>query len=259
VDSAGCVVGHSYYDSTVYEQFRGRNITSIAIGADNATVLVTLGNYGNATHVYKTTNGLDSVPAFTSVQGDLPAMPVYSGVFEMSNPNTVILGTDFGVFQTEDITAASPSWSAQNTGTGNVTVTNIKQQTNQGLYYYRPDNYGYLFLSTYGRGIFSDPTYKVILGTDPGTTIPAAENKLKVQPNPFNDQVMISYKISKASNVRVYAYDLSGRMVFSTTLGNQQAGEYNQRLSLGNLNTGTYIIKLDYGTGSSYGKAIKIN
>jgi len=86
-------------------------------------------------------------------------MPVYTGIFEMSNPNIVILGTDFGVFSTNDISAGSPAWTVQNTGTGNVPVTMIKQQTNPGLYYYRPGNYGDLYLASFGRGLFFDDTF----------------------------------------------------------------------------------------------------
>ncbi len=259
VDSAGCVIGHATFDTTLYHQFTNRYITSIAIGADNSTVLVTLGNYGNTNYVYKTTNGLDSIPTFAPVQGNLPAMPVYSGIFEMSNPNTVIVGTDFGVFSAEDITATSPVWSAQNTGTGNVPVTMITQQTNQGLYYYRPNNYGDLYLSSFGRGLFFDSSYSVILGTDPIYPKPAAQNMLKVQPNPFTNNVYISYKLVKTAPVQVMVYDLSGRIVYSTSFGTQQPGEYLKTLNLGFLTEGTYIIKLDYSSGSCFGKAIKIN
>jgi hypothetical protein len=258
-DSAGCVIGHAVYNDTIYPQFSNRFITSIAIAPDNQTVLVTLGNYGNSTYVYKTTDGLDATPVFTAVQGDLPAMPVYSGIFELSNPNTVILGTDFGVFSTADISATSPTWTVQNAGTGNVPVTMIKQQTNPGIYYYRPENYGDLYLSSFGRGLFRDDSYAVVLGTDPMPIQPAAENRLKVQPNPFTNDVSISYRIGKTAAVRAMVYDLSGRMVYSTSFGTQQAGGYLQTLHLGVLTSGTYIIKLDYGTGSSYGKALKVN
>ncbi len=257
-DSAGCVIGHASYNDTVYPQFQNRYITSIAIAPDNQTVLVTLGNYGNSTYVYKTTDGLNATPAFTPVQGDLPAMPVYTGTFEMSNPNTVILGTDFGVFSTNDISSGSPTWAVQNAGTGNVPVTMIKQQTNPGLYYYRPANYGDLYLASFGRGLFFDETFGVILGIDPINAKPAAENRLKVQPNPFTNNVTISYKIGKTAEVHAMVYDLSGRIIFSTSFGTQQPGEYTQALNLESLTSGTYIIKLMYGTGTSFGKALKV-
>jgi hypothetical protein len=171
----------------------------------------------------------------------------------------VVIGTDFGVFSTNDISGASPTWTFQNTATGNVPVTMIKQQTNQGLYYYRPNNYGDLYLASFGRGLFYDDTFGIVLGTDPIHPKPAAVNKLKVQPNPFTNEVYISYNIRKTAPVHAMVYDLSGRMIFSTSFGTQQPGEYIKVLKLESLSSGTYIIKLDYGTGSSFGKAMKVN
>jgi hypothetical protein len=258
VDSAGCLVGHATYDSTVYAQFKNRYITSIAIAPDNTTVLVTLGNYGNSNYVYRSANGLDATPTFAAVQGNLPTMPVYTGIFEMTNPGIALLGTDFGVFSTNDISAGSPTWNVQNTGTGNVPVTMIKQQTNPGVYYYRPTNYGDLYLSSFGRGLFFNDNFSVVLGTDPINTTATAVNKLKVQPNPFSGKVNITYKIGKTAPVNVIVYDLSGRMIYSASFGTQQPGEYSQAMNLESLPSGTYIIKLDYGSGSSFGKALKV-
>ncbi|MCX6248397.1 MAG: T9SS type A sorting domain-containing protein [Bacteroidetes bacterium] len=258
VDSAGCVIGHSVYDNTVYPQFANRYITSISLSPDNQTVLVTLGNYGNSNYVYRATDGLSATPTFASVQSSLPAMPVYSSILEMSNPNLAIIGTEFGAFSADDITVASPAWTPQNTGTGNVPVTMIKQQSNPCIYYYRPDNFGDLYLATYGRGMFQDESFKLILGTDPLPVQSVAANQLKVQPNPFTGNVSISYKIEKGAAVNAMVYDLSGRIVFTTSFGNQQPGEYIRSLNLESFPSGTYIIKLDYGTGSSYGKAMKV-
>jgi membrane protease subunit (stomatin/prohibitin family) len=71
--------------------------------------------------------------------------------------------------------------------------------------------------------------------------------------------VNITYKIGKTSPVNVRIYDLSGRMILSTSFGTQQPGEYSQAMNLESLPNGTYIIKLDYGSGSSFGKAMKVN
>jgi hypothetical protein len=220
---------------------------------------VTLGNYGNTDYIYKTTNGLDSIPTFVSAQGNLPAMPVYTGILEMSNPDIAILGTDFGVFSTSSISAGSPIWAEQNTGTGNVPVTKIIQQTNPGLYYYRPENFGDLYMASFGRGLFFDNSFGVVLGIDPINSRPAEVNKLKIQPNPFTNDVYISYKLGKTAPVNISVYDLSGRSVYSTSFGTQQTGVYLKTLNLGSLSNGTYIIKLDYGTGSLFGKAMKVN
>jgi len=260
VGSSGCVIHQSSFDTSLYPQFKNRYITSIAIApGNNNTVMVTLGNYGNSNYIYTTTDGLDSIPVFTAAQGNLPAMPVYSGIFEMSHPDLAIVGTDFGVFSTDVVTAGSPGWSSQYTGAGNVPVTMITQQTNPGLYYWRPTNYGDMYISSFGRGLFYDSSYSVILGVNPVNPKPVAQNRLKIQPNPFTGEVYLSYNLEKTTPVRVLVYDLSGRMIFSTSYGTQQPGQYLKTLNLGNLTEGTYIIKLDYGSGSLFGKAMKIN
>ena len=79
-------------DATAFE---GRAITSIAIDPENSdNIIVTLGNYGNADYVYYSTNGGES---FTSKQGNLPAMPVYSSIIEKTT-GKVILGTENGIY-----------------------------------------------------------------------------------------------------------------------------------------------------------------
>jgi hypothetical protein len=65
--------------------------------------------------------------------------------------------------------------------------------------------------------------------------------------------------LGKTAPVNISVYDLSGRSVYSTSFGTQQAGEYIKSLNLGSLSNGTYIIKLDYGAGSLFGKAMKVN
>ena len=258
VDTSTCVVLHAAYDSTIYPAFKNRYITSIAISPDDNSLVVTLGNYGNSEYVYKSSNAMDPVPTFQSVQSNLPAMPVYAGVFEMNDPNKVVIGTDFGVYTTNDISTATPVWADESTGTGNVPITAIKQQTNSGIWYYRPENYRDLYLSSYGRGLFWDKTFETILGTDPILPKPTAENTLKVQPNPFTEKVAISYKIGKATSVTAKVYDLMGRLIYSVNYGTQQSGSYLQTLNLGSIQSGTYIIVLDYGSGRSFGKAIKL-
>ncbi len=256
IDSATCVIKSSMIDSI--PGMLNRKITSISIANDNVTVLVTLNSYGKTNYVYLSVNGLDSIPTFVSVQGNLPTNPVHSSLFEMSDQNKALIGTDYGIYSTDNIKAGSVVWNADNTNIGNVTVMAIKQQTNPGVYYQRPLNYGCLYIATYGRGIFIDETYALPLGIDPANGNPVASKTLNVFPNPFEGQVTISYEISKTTNVNVVVYDLSGRQVSTFNLGSQSKGEYQKTLNLNALPTGTYLIQLNTSGGTSYGKAIKV-
>ena len=222
VSSSTCIVSTQKLANPL---FTGRYITSISIAPDNKTMLLTLGNYKNSDYVFLTTNGLDSLPVFHSVQGTLPAMPVHSSIFEMSNPERVILGTDFGVFTTDNISAGSPQWQFESTGIGNVPVIAVKQQTNPGTYYHSSNNYGIIYAATYGSGIYIDTTYYSV-GIDPGHGSAELANQLKIYPNPTSDKVNISYKLVNNSEVDVALYDMTGKVIFYASLGRRVVGNH---------------------------------
>lgn len=256
ITSSTCIVSTQKLDIPL---FSGRYITSVSIAPDNKTVLVTAGNYNNSNYIFLASNGLDSLPVFHSVQGALPAMPVLSSIFEMSNPEKVIIGTDFGVFTTDNISAATPQWEYESTGIGNVPVMEIKQQTNQGTYYHTMNNYGIIYSATYGSGIFTDTTFYAPVGIRPVTGSPLAANELKVYPNPTSSNVNISYKLENASMIDITVYDMTGRAVYYSSLGKRQAGNHTESVDLSSIPTGTFLIRLSYNNKIAYGKVMKVN
>ncbi len=253
VNSPTCIVATEVFDATSFPFLLNRYITSVTVAADNNNfVLVTLGNYGNNDYVFITENALDSLPTFRPVQGNLPAMPVYTSVMELSNHNRVILGTDFGVYTTDDVSAGSVNWSYSSNGLGDVPVTQIKQQA---INYYPIENYGALYLSSYGRGLFMDTTFYMPLGVAPSPVATAVPNALKVQPNPFRNYVDVTYNLGSAADVNVFVYDLTGRTVKFFNIGHKEKGEHITRIDLGSVPNGTYFIRIN----DAFGKVIKIN
>jgi hypothetical protein len=224
-------------------QFTGRFITSISINPnDNNEVMVTLGNYGNNNYVFITENALDSMPTFTSVQGNLPASPVYSGLFEMHGGGKAIIATDLGVFSTGDIYAGSPAWATDYAGLGMIPVTQLVQQTNN---YYVINNLGDIYGSSAGQGIYMDSTFYIPTGIDPGTHGEKTTASLSVSPNPVRGQATVSYKLNSTANVAIIVYDMNGKVVYTAFPGTQKEGEHTYKLSLGGLTTGAYIVKVN--------------
>jgi hypothetical protein len=256
ISSSTCIVSTQ---RLVNPLFSNRYVTSISIAPDNSTVLVTLGNYNNSEYVYLTTNGLDSLPIFHSVQGSLPAMPVLSSVMEMNDPNRVILGTDFGIFSTDNISASSPDWQYESAGIGNVPVVKLKQQTNEGTYYYHMNNYGIIYSATYGSGLFIDTTYFTPLGIKPVNGSPLTSNQLNIYPNPATQSINISYKLEKSSDINILVYDMTGKVVFTKSLGRKQVGNHTESIDLSSVSSGTFLVRLAYGNGNAFGKVIKVN
>ena len=64
------------------------------------------------------------------------------------------------------------------------------------------------------------------------------------QPNPFNDQTEITYKIPEAGNVVVNISSIHGEIVASYNQGNQEAGIYNILFDGSNLLDGVYVLDL---------------
>ncbi len=253
INSITCIVATESFDSTSYPFLKKRHVTSVDIARDdNNVVLITLGNYGNTDYVYLTENALDSLPTFRLVQGNLPDMPVYSCVMEMSNHKKAILGTEFGVYTTDDVTVTSPLWSPTNNGLGDVPVTMIKQQT---VNYYPVENFGTIYLSSYGRGLFMDTTYFIPLGINPSPVAPVTGNELFVQPNPFENIVTVTYNVEKPAEINAVVYDLMGKVVNTLSLGQQQRGEHSIKMDFSSLPRGTYIVRIN----NAYAKVVKVN
>lgn len=254
-DSIRADISSSYViiSTSMIKEFAGRYVTSIAVDPNNsARVIVTLGNYGNNEFIYLTTNSLDQNPAFTSIQGNLPKMPVYSSLFEMNTSN-VIIGTDFGVYSTTNLNG-NPSWVSENDGMGALPIFAIRQQTVT-----RPwtadlgsiTNTGAIYLASHGNGIFENRQF---VGFEP----PIVKGKspidfINVYPNPVSDQINFNLELTKPATAMINIYDLKGNIVKSQSIANLSKGSNNIAIDATELNTGTYFMQVI--TGYEYKKA----
>lgn len=88
----------------------GQAATGVYVDKRDANrVVVTYGNYGNSTYVYASTNALSNNPDFISIQGDLPAMPVYDAIINAADSSQIFLATEYGVWSTSLIYNNLPS------------------------------------------------------------------------------------------------------------------------------------------------------
>jgi hypothetical protein len=72
-------------------------------------------------------------------------------------------------------------------------------------------------------------------------------NDLKIYPNPFIDQLEISFSLVKPSTVKLCVCNLTGQRVIPSVEHYLQAGNIRQSLSLKHLAAGYYLIRLDAG------------
>jgi hypothetical protein len=127
----------------------GGSVSCIAVqtGNDNH-LLVTYSNYGTNS-IWETTNALAATPTWTSVEGNVPDMPVRWAIFNPNNSQQAVIATELGVWSTDFLNGTSTNWAPSNNGLANVRVTQLQMRTS--------DNF--LIASTHGRGLYSSDVF----------------------------------------------------------------------------------------------------
>ncbi|RKM84598.1 glycosyl hydrolase, partial [Flavobacteriaceae bacterium AU392] len=117
------------------------SISDIEFGDNSQTIMITISNYGVDSVFYTEDDGV----TWTSKEGNLPDIPVFTILQSPLNPDEAIVGTQFGVFRTENFLDASPNWQQSFNGMSNVPVRDLdlRPSTNEVL------------ATTFGRGMFT--------------------------------------------------------------------------------------------------------
>jgi hypothetical protein len=108
-------------------------------------ILVTYFNFG-VNSVYETTNGGTS---WTSVEGNLPDMPVRWALFNPLNAQQCLVATELGVWSTDLLNGAATNWGASNTGLANVRTDMMQWRSSDNL----------VIAATHARGLFSTDAF----------------------------------------------------------------------------------------------------
>lgn len=249
---------------TQIADFSGRAVTGIAVDPNNAdNIIVTLGNYGNSTYIYRTnfatTAPIDVGTAnFTAIQGPiapsalgyLPRMPIYDAVIDFNNDDLVVIGTEWGVWASSNaFTGGSTTveWYDESTnGMAHVPVHEVIQQT---LPNWMSANTQQYYLGTHGRGFYKSSTLVVITGVDDNKDLVDDKpvNNLNVYPNPVsgNNGVLAFNLIENSATTKIKIYSITGRLVDQVDLGKMDRGNHKVRFESSSLETGTYIISLE--------------
>ena len=118
------------------------NVSSIAIEEGNENhIVVTVSNF-NTTNVFESFNEGGS---WAAVDGNLPNMPVWYALFHPTDPDKLFIGTEAGVWVTEDLDGGNTQWTPVMNGVPFTRVTQL---------YTRPSDH-LILASTYGRGLFT--------------------------------------------------------------------------------------------------------
>jgi hypothetical protein len=143
----------------------GRYVSGLAFHPTNANILyVTFSSFDDPAflplgHVFKTTNALAASPAFFNVSPPVN-IPFNAIVIDPSNPNTLYVGTDIGIWKSAD---AAVSWTHMGPESGMPNVAVFDLEISQGA--------ARLLAFTHGRGAFALLSPPVVTsGTRVGTS-----------------------------------------------------------------------------------------
>ncbi len=231
--------------------------SSIHADETNANhVLVTYSNYG-VQSIWESNNALSDAPEWISVEGDLPDIPVYSAVTHPDHPNVCYIGTELGVFYTNNLNGDLTQW---------IPCTSFPVVRTDMLKLRNSDNT--LVAGTHGRGLWqskmdnagiandilwiergpvnvggrtrtividpNDPTGKTVWAgsiagglwkTSDIDAVPVANNltetaSVKIYPNPSNGNFTIDLYIEGTENVKIELIDMQGKIM--QTIANAQ-------------------------------------
>lgn len=217
----------------------GASISSIDVDPSNANnVLVTLSSYG-ITSVYLSTNGGVS---FSSIEGNLPDMPIRWGLFVPSNVQLngatggnggIMLGTELGVWSTSAINGTSTVWIPNNTGLANVRTDMLKLRTGDNT----------VLAATHGRGLYTTILPTVVTGIDPPVNTSGFIKYINAQ----NNRLQIVTGGLNTRSITVQLFNISGQKVYNTNSAYQ-----NTSLDLNRYARGVYTLRITGNNGEIY-------
>lgn len=248
-----------------------RAVTGIAVDQTNKErVVVTLGNYGNTSYVFFSGNAASATnvatAAFKDVTGNLPKMPVYDAEISIINNKNVVIGTEYGIFSTQDIAASSVSWADDNSSMHpRVPVYEVRQRT------FFPERRSYsnisgavvkmgaMFTGTHGRGAWKSNSlsYDYNVGTDePNAKLQTSRfiSGISVYPNPMSSAGTVSFQLKEAVEGTITIYDIYGRSVYSAK--KQFAAGTNLLPVNSSLASGTYFVAIEAKESSAVAKFV---
>ena len=200
--------------------FPTANISSIAIGGSNDTLLVTFSNYG-VSSIWQTYNGGSS---WTEVEGNLPDMPVRWAIYHPQNSKQALVATEVGVWATNNLGDANVVWTPQTNGMANVRVDMLTLRESDNT----------VLAASHGRGLFTC-TFNLDLNTS-SPEINEAGNPISIYVSQNGIEIIsIAKKLSGYS-----VYTLSGNKV----KGGKLSDNANQTIKIDGLAHGVYLIKV---------------
>ena len=191
--------------------FPTSNISSIAIGGSEDTLLVTFSNYG-VVSVWQTYNGGQT---WQNKEGNLPDMPIRWAIYHPQNYRQAMLATETGVWATSDLDDVYPLWEPVNDGMANVRVDMLSLRVSDKT----------VLAGTHGRGFFTT-TWDVETGINSYQL-----SAINCYPNPTNGTLNLNFNSRGTETIDIRIYNLEGKLVFQEKKANL-SGKISEKVDI---------------------------
>ena len=232
----------------------GAAITGISIDPnDDDHMVFSVGGYGGGNKVLESFNVSGSA-SFTNIWnpgGGLNGMPCYDVLIEMSSSERIIVGTEFGVWMTEN---GGTNWSEANLGDmDRVPVFELRQQAWGPRQFSYPLNTGVIYAGSHGRGFFNNTGY---VGVEEQGNSTASADFLLVYPNPATDILNVNLNGAVGAKANISIFDITGKMVKSLDQFAMSGSEQQVSIPVAELPLGNYILVATIGSKQEVAKFV---
>jgi hypothetical protein len=219
------------------------NIWGIGVDPQNSDhIVATTGGFGAGNKVFESNNGGQT---WTAKQGNLNSMPSYSAVIDAKDPKKVYVGTEFGIWVTDDITATSPVWKEANGGIGRVPVFDMKQSD---LF---QNGCPVIYAATHGRGFFrsvtNTPSACKTDVTTAGINNIISNPTINIFPNPASEKINAQFQANRKGEVVLSIYNVNGQIV-KREKAIIRDGVNEVQMDINTLNKGNYFLRIESGS-----------
>lgn len=224
----------------------------VAVHPTNADIAyVGTAGFSPSSGVYKTTDGGSSWTFMKGASDEtkLPDVPVGAIAIWEKNPDVVFVGTDIGVYVSDD---GGLNWRPAGEGLPNVVIDDLRITDEDVVY-----------AATHGRGMWM--TTAVLSTKDEAARRrPLMFGLGQNYPNPVHGgsealQTTVPFTLAKAGRVTVSIYDAQGKLLRTALDEHREAGSQQAVVSASGLHPGAYFYELRSGSQREVRKMVVVD
>ena len=177
----------------------------------------------------------DGGETWESYKKNLPNFSALAVVWDDNGNDGLYVGMNYGIYY---IDKGLTEWQPFSNNIPNVQINELEINNETNM----------LYAATYGRGLWASPVEVPVLGVDDKIL----EENVSVYPNPAND--ILNVKLSQNLEADIRVFDTLGKLVvYQANIS--IAGSHS--ISVSNLNSGIYFVRINTGAGTVTKKFIK--